>query len=206
MSARAHLMRGNPSKKPIGELQDEVQLLVETPDCPKHLWPEAKREWKRAGAELEEAGFIARVDRAEFALYCQAWAELVWHEQMFRRDIDRLGGKRATFEAAEQRKVEAAIAAGETYIAQEWTGGDGLMIPTPNGGFTYSPHWVAKNKAAERVSKFAASFHMAGPASRVRAVQSNNYYLPGMEPGKDGAGAPAGNKVTSLADFRKPAG
>lgn len=201
MSARAHLMRGNPSKKPLADLQDEVQLLVELPDCPKHLWPEAKKEWRRAGAELEEAGFIARVDRAEFALYCQAWAELVWHEQMFSRDVARLAAKREAFEAEEARKVDAAIARGEVYLAQEWAGGDGLMVPTPNGGFTYSPHWVAKNKAGERVSKFAASFHMAGPASRVRALQSNNYWLPGMEPKKDDSAAA---KVTSLADFRKP--
>lgn len=200
MSARAHLMRGNPSKKPLADLQDEVQLLVEIPDCPKHLWPEARREWKRAGAELEEAGFIAKVDRAEFAQYCQAWAELVWHEEMYKRSIDEAAIARGAFEKAEAEKAKSSPG----YVSAIWTGGDGLMIPTPNGSFMYNPHWVAKNKASDRVSKFAASFNMAGPASRVRALQSNNYWLPGMEPNKDGS-APAGNNVKTLADFRPKA-
>jgi len=75
MSARAHLMRGNASKKPIAELEDELQLLVELPDMPKHLWPEARREWKRMGADLVDAGLVAKIDRAELAIYCQGLGE-----------------------------------------------------------------------------------------------------------------------------------
>lgn len=203
MSARAHLMRGNPSKKPLADLEDEIQLLVETPDCPKHLWPEAKREWKRISAELEDAGLVAKVDRAQLALYCQAWARMVWHEEMFRRSIDQAAARRLAFEAAEQVKVDAALARQETYVPAEWTGGDGLMVPQPNGGFGYNGHWVALRQAADAVDKFGQSFGIAGPSSRVRVRQSNNYWLPGMEPSKDPAAASA-NKVTSLSDFRKP--
>lgn len=203
MSARAHAMRGNPSKKALAELQDEIQLLVETPDCPKHLWPEAKKEWKRISFELVDAGLVAKVDRAELALYCQAWARMVWHEEMFRRAIDRAAEKRAAFEAAEQAKVEAAIARGETHEPAEWSGGDGLMVPQPNGGFGYNGHWVALRQAADAVDKFGQAFGIAGPSSRVRVRQSSNYYLPGLEPSKDAA-APAGN-VKSLADFRPKA-
>jgi P27 family predicted phage terminase small subunit len=199
MSARAHVMRGNASKKPLAELDDEIQLLVETPDCPRHLWPEAKREWKRIGAELEDAGLIAKVDRAELALYCQAWARMVWHEEIFKRDVDRLAAKREAFEKIEADKVAAAAARGEICHAAEWAGGDGLQIPTPNGSFTYNPHWVALHKAAEAVSKFGQSFGIAGPSSRVRIRQSNNYWLPGLEPKQEGG---AENKVTKLADFQ----
>ena len=201
MSARAHLMRGNPSKKPIAELQDEIQLLVETPDCPKHLWPEARREWKRISAELEAAGLVAKVDRAQLALYCQAWARMVWHEVMFKRAIDDAAAKLEAFEKAEGDKVAAAEALGETYTPAAWNGGDGLQIPTPNGSFTYNPHWVAAGKAADQVDKFGQSFGIAGPSSRVRVRQSNNYWLPGMEPSKGGEAAK--DNVTSLADFAK---
>ncbi len=195
MSGRAHLMRGNPSKKALVELQDEVQLLVETPDCPKHLWPEARKEWKRIAPELEDAGLIAKIDRAALALYCQAWARMVWHEQCLQRDIEAAEVKREAFEAAR-------AAAGAAWDKGEWAGGDGFQIATPNGSFTYSPHWVAANKAADQVDKFLQSFGMS-PSSRVRVRQSNNYWLPGMEPAKPGESAAASNKVTSLADFKK---
>lgn len=204
MSARAHLMRGNPSKKPLTELDDEIQLLVETPDCPKHLWPEARREWKRISVELEDAGLIAKVDRAQLALYCQAYARWVWHEEMFKRAIDAAARRQEAFEKAEAEKAAAAALRGETYQPAEWAGGDGLQLPTPNGGFTYNPHWVAASKAADQVDKFGQSFGVAGPSSRVRVRQSNNYWLPGMEPNKEGEqSAPAAAKVTNLADFAK---
>lgn len=204
MSARAHLMRGNLSKKSLAELEDEVQLLVETPDCPKHLWPEAKKEWKRIGPELEDAGLVAKIDRSALALYCQSWARWVWHEECLARDIEICRKKREAFEAQEAELEKAAAGRGETYAVKEWAGGDGFMIPTPNGSFTYSPHWVGAKTAADQVDKFLQSFGMS-PSSRVRVRQSNNYWLPGMDP-KDGAEAAASTqgKVTSLADFKKP--
>jgi P27 family predicted phage terminase small subunit len=197
MSARAHLMRGNASKKPLAELQDEIQLLVETPECPAYLWPEARREWVRISAELEDAGLVAKIDRAALAIYCQAWARMVWHEQMFKRAIERAQAKQKVFDADEAKKAEADA----SYVAKEWEGGDGLMVPTPNGSFTYNPHWVAASKAADAVDKFLQSFGMS-PSSRSRVRQSNNYWLPGMEPKEGGAGAAAAkDNVTSLADF-----
>jgi phage terminase small subunit len=201
MSARAHLMRGNASKKSLAELQDEVQLLVETPDCPKHLWPEARREWRRIGPELEAAGLIAKIDRAALALYCQSWARMVWHEECLTRDIARANAKRIAFEEVEAAAAGVAGDRGESYMVKEWAGGDGFMIPTPNGSFMYSPHWVAASKAADQVDKFLQSFGMS-PSSRSRVRQSNNYWLPGMEP-LDAAAAGATSKVASLADFKK---
>ena len=44
--------------------------------CPTWLSPLAKVEWRRAGRELDDAGLLARTDRAAMAGYCQAWAEL----------------------------------------------------------------------------------------------------------------------------------
>jgi hypothetical protein len=107
---------------------------------------------------------------------------MVWHEEMFKRDIDRLAREARGVRAAEADKVAAAAARGRDLPGKEWAGGDGLQIPTPNGSFTYNPHWVALHKAAEAVDKFGQSFGIAGPSSRVRVRQSNNYWLPGMEP------------------------
>ncbi|HEX7454965.1 MAG TPA: P27 family phage terminase small subunit, partial [Gallionella sp.] len=45
---------------------------------PKHLLPEAKKEWKRAAAELLRYGVVSKLDRAALALYVQEWAWLVW--------------------------------------------------------------------------------------------------------------------------------
>lgn len=161
LPSNVHLLRGNPSKKSISDLLGEFNPEVEIPSCPKHLWPEARREWRRISSELEKYGLISKLDRSALALYCQAWAKLVWAEDMLARKMK---------EAAE--KEAEAIARGE-----EWKGGDGFMIPTPNGSFTYSPYWVASKQAADQVDKFQASFGLS-PSSRSRVTPSDNRQKP----------------------------
>src|SRR5690242_18226422 len=63
LPANVHILRGNPSKKPLGELFDELRPEVEIPDCPSWIWSEAKKEWKRVSAELEKYGLISKLDR-----------------------------------------------------------------------------------------------------------------------------------------------
>lgn len=152
-----HLLRGNPSKKPLHELVDELQPEVEIPGCPRHLLPEARKEWKRITPELERYGLISNLDRAALALYCQAWARWVWAEDQLQR----------AQKLAEQKRAEAE-ARGEVYA-----GGDGYTIPTPNGNLTYSPHWVISNKAQQQVDAFLASFGMS-PSARGRVNPSAN--------------------------------
>jgi P27 family predicted phage terminase small subunit len=161
LPANVHMLRGNPSKKSIADLLGEFSPEVETPDCPKHLWPAARKEWKRISIELETYGLISRLDRAALALYCQAWARWVWAEEMLSRKMKA---------AAEQEAK--AIAEGK-----EWTGGDGFMIPTVNGNFAYSPYWVAARQAGDQVDKFLASFGMS-PSARSRVSVSDNRQLP----------------------------
>lgn len=155
LPANVHLLRGNPSKKSLADLVDELQPEVEIPNCPPHLLPEARKEWKRITPQLERYGLISQIDRAALSLYCQAWARWVWAEKQLQR---------AT--AAAARKQEEAEAKGEVY-----TGGDGYTVATPNGNMTYSPHWVIANKAMEQVNKYLASFGM-DPASRGRVNPS----------------------------------
>lgn len=189
LPSNVHRLRGNASKIPIGELVDGLQPTVEIPGCPKHLLPAARTEWKRIAPLLEELGLIAKIDRAALALYCQAYAWWIWHEEGLQRDIRVAGEKRDAWEK------DAATS------KRPWAGGDGFQIPTPNGSFTYNPHWVGKNKAAEQVDKYLQSFGMS-PSARARVTPSDNYpFLPGMEP-LIGPAAPAPEaKIRTLADF-----
>lgn len=167
-----HFLRGNPSKKSAADLTDDLQPEVEMPGLPKHLLPEAKKEWRRLQSELLAYGLISKLDRAALALYVQEWAWLVWHENALQRDIAFSETKRTEFEARENLKLLQAEERGETYTALPWTGGDGFMLSTPNGSFTYNPHWVARNKHAAGVDKFLASFGMS-PSSRGRVSPSS---------------------------------
>lgn len=167
-----HMLRGNASKRPLSDLTDSVEPDVEIPGCPKHLLPEAKKEWKRIAPELEGLGLVSKIDRTALALYCQEYAWWVWHDTALQRAI----------KLADQAQKDAE-AKGQVY-----DGGDGFTQRTPNGHLAYNPHWVARNKAAQAMDKFLASFGMS-PSSRGRVTASSRQpSLPGFEP-KDGFGA-----------------
>lgn len=157
LPANVHAIRGNPSKLPLSQLMDELQPLVEIPNCPAHLLPEARREWKRITPELQRYGLISKLDRAALALYCQAYATWVWADQQLLQAVA----------AAAEGKAKAEAE------GKPWTGGDGYTIPTPNGHLGYSPHWVIRNKAMEQVKQFAAEFGLS-PVHRGRVSMSNN--------------------------------
>jgi phage terminase small subunit len=62
-----------------------------------------------------------------------------------------------------------------------WAEGDGFMLSTPNGSFTYSPHWVGANKAQEQVHKYLSHFGLS-PNARGRVTPSTHQLpLPGMD-------------------------
>lgn len=157
MPANVHMLRGNASKKPLATLLDEFQPEVEIPDTPSWIWPEAKKEWKRIALELERYGLISKLDRAALVLYCQAWAKMVWAEKMLSRAMKKAEEDRA-----------AAEAKGEEYL-----GGDGIMVRTANGNFTYSHYWVAGNKAQEQVKRYLDLFGLS-PSARTKVTQSEN--------------------------------
>ena len=156
LPANVHMLRGNPSKKPVADLVDGLQPEVEIPGCPKHLLPEARKEWRRITPELERYGLVSKLDRSALSLYCQAWARWVWAEEQLARSMA----------IAEQQRAEAA-ARGE-----EWKGGDGMTVPTPTGHMSYSPHWVIANKAAQQVREFLAAFGLS-PETRGKVSTSS---------------------------------
>lgn len=157
LPGNVHLLRGNPSKKPLGQLLDEFQPEVEIPDFPSWIWPEAKKEWKRIAAELEHYGLISKLDRAALVLYCQAWAKMVWAERQLARAMKQ----------SEEARI-AAESRGEVY-----EGGDGIMVRTAGGNFTYSHYWVAGNKASQQVKSYLDLFGLS-PAARTKVTQSEN--------------------------------
>lgn len=169
LPANVHQLRGNPSKKSAAELLDDFNPEVEIPDAPRWIWPEAKKEWKRLGAELERYGLVSKLDRAALVLYCQAWARLVWAETMLSRAMKQ----------SEEKRIEAEAR------DEVWKGGDGIMVPSPNGALIYSHHWVVQRRAAQEVHWYLQSFGLS-PASRGRVKTSDNrqatlFEQPGMD-------------------------
>lgn len=157
LPGNVHLLRGNASKKPIGALLDEFKPEVEIPDFPVWIWPEAKKEWKRVASELERYGLISKLDRAALVLYCQAWAKMVWAEKMLSRAMKDAEDKRMAAEAA----------------GEEYAGGDGIMVKTANGNFTYSHHWVVGKHAAAEVKRYLDLFGLS-PSARTKVSVSDN--------------------------------
>lgn len=157
LPSNVHVLRGNPSKKPAGSLFDELRPEVEIPGSPSWIWPEAKKEWKRISVELERYGLISKLDRAALVLYCQAWAKMVWAEQQLSRAMK-------TAEVARKKAEDDGL---------EYTGGDGLMVKTTNGNFTYSHHWVVGRHASAEVKRYLDLFGLS-PSARSRVTPSDN--------------------------------
>jgi len=156
LPANVHMLRGNPSKLSAAQLSEGLQPEVEIPGCPKHLLPEARKEWRRITPELERYGLISKLDRSALSLYCQAWARYVWAEEQMARAMALAAEKRAEAEAK-----------GEEYL-----GGDGMTYTTASGAIQYSPHWVIGNRAAEQVKNFLAEFGLS-PATRTKVSTSS---------------------------------
>ena len=157
LPSNVHLIRGNASKKPIGSILDEFRPEVEIPHFPAWIWTEKKKEWKRISFELERYGLVSKLDRAALVLYCQAWAKMVWAEQQLARAMA----------LADKAKAEAE-ARGE-----EYKGGDGLMVKTAGGNFTYSHHWVVGKNASAELKRYLDLFGLS-PSARSRVSTSDN--------------------------------
>ena len=73
---RLKMLTGNAGKRPLNG--DEPKPPQAIPKCPKHLGPEARKEWRRITKALAPLGLLTDIDRAALAGYCDAfgrWAE-----------------------------------------------------------------------------------------------------------------------------------
>lgn len=157
LPANVHLLRGNPSKKPVGSLFDELRPEVELPTFPSWLWREAKKEWKRIGEELVRYGLVSKLDRAALVQYVQAWAKYAWAEERLSIAIRN----------AEEGRIKAEAE------GRQWTGGDGVMVPTANGNMQYSHYWVVSKNASSELDRHLQKFGLH-PAARSRVTPSDN--------------------------------
>lgn len=65
-------LEGNPGKRPLNELEPVPPTVALR--CPKHLLPEAKKEWKRLAPILMSMGLLTAADAVPFEGYCTAYA------------------------------------------------------------------------------------------------------------------------------------
>lgn len=65
-------LEGNPGKRPLNALEPAPPVVELT--CPKHMLPEAKKEWKRLAPILMNMGLLTAADAVPFEGYCTAYA------------------------------------------------------------------------------------------------------------------------------------
>ena len=104
LPATVHMLRGNPSKKNLADLQNEVRepsVPVAAPPKPAFLQGEASEEWDRVVAALLELGWVTILDQAALATYCEAYGRWMKLEREVARlndeSDDGLGGELQTF-------------------------------------------------------------------------------------------------------------
>jgi P27 family predicted phage terminase small subunit len=161
LPVNVHLLRGNASKKPVGQLLDDiVRPEIEVPPCPKHMGTEARAEWKRITRHLVKLGLITQIDRAALTGYCDSWGEYVW--------------------AMNRIKV---------MNAEDVTGERGRIGDTPSGYKQISVVKQIANRALDSLAKYLAEFGMS-PAARSRVTASDPQLgLPGLDKPEEGGWA-----------------
>ena len=97
-------LEGNPGKRKLNKKEPVPAKGI--PDCPDWLLPEAKQEWNRLAALMEQMGVLTEVDRAAFAAYCQSYAR--WKEAQ--EHIDRDGSTFETDKGYQQQTPWVGIA------------------------------------------------------------------------------------------------
>ncbi len=94
--AALKLVDGNPGKR---EIQDSPDIKPEIPAHPAH-WAQSpdrraemsKEEWDRITPHLLTAQLINPLFMGIIVMYCEAWGEYVFAEEMLRRPQDQGGG------------------------------------------------------------------------------------------------------------------
>lgn len=144
LPANVHLLRGNPSKKPIAELLGEFRPPVGMPKRPAELNDAARKIWKRIGAELESLGLISKIDESAFAAYCLDYAEYL----------------------AMQAKIDALSAEDPARPLHGY-------VQTAESGYQAKSVWVTLRDAAhKRLAQSEAKFGMFA-AARSRVTQGD---------------------------------
>jgi P27 family predicted phage terminase small subunit len=111
--AALHLIDGNASKKSAAELaaaSPQVVAPLAPPACPDFLTGAAKLEWKRIVDDLTVMGVLSRIDRAQLAVYCQAWADWKMAREKLAKEAHGAGYEDITPSGYKQMSVWLQIA------------------------------------------------------------------------------------------------
>lgn len=143
---RLKLLEGNPGHRPLPE--DEPQPPANIPDCPDHLDKEARVEWRRMAKELEPLGLLTNLDKAVFAMYCEAFS--TW--------------AKATKMIQEKGMVFSTTGKTTTKTLKDGT----IKTETTGGGYPImNPYFSIANKAKEQMMKCLIELGWT-PSSRSR--------------------------------------
>jgi P27 family predicted phage terminase small subunit len=163
------VLNGNPGKRALN-LADGVNPRVEIPPAPKHLSPEARKEWKRVTPILEELGLISGLDRAALGMYCQCVGRLAELETAFNGKVKLL---------QEQKSLDYADAVYQ------------VSMSTHKGYSQQSVIVQLIRSTRHEVHRYLMHFGLS-PAARAR-VQPSNYVDPTLPlPGMEQPAGPAG--------------
>jgi phage terminase small subunit len=154
LPGNVHMLRGNPSKKPLGELLGELRVPSALPSMPENVAssPLARAEWERVGVELLALGLVSEIDRAALMAYCIAYADFVRSDQMIRR-----------------------------LNQQDWAGVAGDLTTTPSGYQQMSVWRQINGRAAEELKKWMREFGMTPSARSGVTPADPQMGLPGIE-------------------------
>ena len=137
------LLKGNPGRRPINK--SEPKATGGLPHPPRHLCQEARVEWKRVAKLLHVIGVLTTLDRAVFAVYCQAYARWVRAEVA----LEKMAAKEPSTQA--------------------------LLMKTKSGNLIQNPLVGTANKAMDVLVKAAAELGMtASSRSRIEAPSSGS--------------------------------
>lgn len=88
-------LEGNPGKRPLNPFEP-IPPTVALP-CPRHLLPEAKKEWRRLAPILMKMGLLTAADTVPFEGYCTAYArwleaqeEITRHGSIYKDENGRI--------------------------------------------------------------------------------------------------------------------
>ena len=137
------LITGNPGRRPLNKSEPKVGRGL--PQAPNHLCAEARVEWKRVAKLLHAIGVLTTLDRAAFAVYCQAYGRWVRAE----RALERMAEKEPSTQA--------------------------LLMKTKSGNLIQNPLVGTANKAMDVLLKAATELGMTPSVrSRIETPSSGS--------------------------------
>jgi P27 family predicted phage terminase small subunit len=67
------ILRGNPGKRPINQLEPKLHEITKPPAAPAFLGDTARGEWRRRAREFVEIRMLTSADLGLLAAYCESY-------------------------------------------------------------------------------------------------------------------------------------